>query len=79
MILVIETAPNVRPDTEPDIRRSLEAFGLNVLSEPFISGSHAFYYYTAKDNSDTGSIVESVRRLPGVRAAYLKPEGAPPG
>jgi hypothetical protein len=78
MTLVLETSSDIHPESNDSIRQSLLRFGLNTIGDPVILGSRAFHYYTLENIEDADSIINELLKLPGVDAAYLKPDALPP-
>jgi hypothetical protein len=78
MTLVLQTAAGVNPESDDAIRQTLLRYGLNSrkTSEPI--GPATFHYYAAKKEQDANAAIHALMQLPGVVAAYLKPEGIPP-
>ena len=78
MTLVLETSSDIHPESNDSIKQPLSRFGLNVIGEPLIFGSRAFHYYTLENTENANSIINELMKLPGVEAAYLKPDTSPP-
>ena len=78
MTLVLETSSDIHPESNDSIRKLLLRFGLNTLGEPLIFSSHAFHYYTLENSENADSIINELMKVPGVDAAYLKPDSSPP-
>ena len=78
MTLVLETSSDIHPESNDSIRLPLLRFGLNTIGKPVIFGSRAFHYYTLEKTENADSIINELMKLPGVDAAYLKPDALPP-
>jgi hypothetical protein len=78
MTLVLETSSDIHPKSNDSIKQSLLRFGLNTIGEPEIFGSRAFHYYTLENTENADSIINELMKLPGIDAAYLKPDSSPP-
>ena len=78
MTLVLQTAAGVNPESDDAIRQTLSRYGLNSrkASEPI--GPATFHYYAAPKEREAKAAIDALIQLPGVVAAYLKPEGVPP-
>ena len=78
MTLVVQTAAGSKPETRTAIARILSSSGFNEQETSVSTGAETFYYYSKKDQLDANPIVDALMRLPGVVAAYVKPDGTPP-
>ena len=78
MTLVLETSSDIHPESNDSIKKSLSLFNLSTIGEPVIFGSRAFHYYTLENTENADSIINELMKLPGVDAAYLKPDSSPP-
>jgi len=78
MTLVLQTAADTKSETRAAIAHVLSSRGFSQQETSVSAGADTFHYYSSKDRQDAKPVIEALMKLPGVVAAYVKPEGVPP-
>jgi hypothetical protein len=78
MALVLHVSSDMRPEMAEAIQRILSSNGFKRQGESVSAEDHDILYYAREGTQEIDPIVNSLQRMPGVLAAYHKPEGIPP-
>ena len=78
MTLVLQTAIGATPEMVSAIPEILSRYGVHEQDTPVSFGTDAFSYYSVDNGLDVQPLIRDLMGLPGVAAAYIKPQGVPP-
>jgi hypothetical protein len=79
MKLVIQTDIEVKsPLDQPQVFDKLSPLNARETSPPFEVEGKKFHYLTIEDAPDIDLLIEELRHIPMIQAAYIKSEEMPP-
>ena len=78
LTLVVHAAAGMTAETSEAVEELLARSGFVKQGAPESMGEETLHYYTKKGGGSIDTVINTLKRFPGVTAAYIKPAGAPP-
>jgi hypothetical protein len=78
LTLVVHAGGGMKAETSQAIEQLLSRSGFVKQGSPESMGEETVHYYTKEGGEGIDALINTLKRFPGVTAAYIKPAGTPP-
>jgi len=79
MTITIEIEQGIDAIDKDQLRQAFAGMGMSRQGEPLVLGDHVFEYYTLHEAAAINQVLDSLRSMKGVAAAYTQPASGLPG